>query len=543
MHSKVEQVHEFYADFHAISPEVFSLNLGGSLHLAKPTGGVGGRMSAAEARFQRSVDGVMSVLLAHKLKPVIRFQQTSGSAGHFARAVDSAMGSQRELFSLLPHAAPPPVLLILDRREDPLTPLLTQWTYQAMIHETLGLWGNRVVIKGDGPAAAGASASPASAAVTHVVDAAHDAFYAEHMCSHFVDVAEAVQSQLKEVQRKQKDTGSMSSIEEMRRVMERLPAMRRENANVVKHFAIMAELHRQDEAHKLFELTRLEQDMSEQDAAARHCDEVRAMVEDPAVRARDALRLVLLYALRYETDAPGRVAELKVALASRGLLPGDVAMVDALLDYAGARVRGGDLFGKKTIMARFRRGVSRSLKGLQEAETPHKPVMEAALKGETHAAPRPTKLYPTNHPTTNSPPFPPTLPAPFPAELSSGTLSTSLFPFAGRAEAATTPASTVVVFVLGGATFEEAHVVHGLNTTPGSTMRVILGGTVIQNSGAFIEDLAQLAKEAAGGMATPGPAAAGGPSAAQTSVFSAEGLGFGTGLVQQRGGSSYGTLS
>lgn len=37
-----------------------------------------------------------------------------------------------------------PLLLILDRRSDPVTPLLTQWTYQAMVHELLGIHNGRV---------------------------------------------------------------------------------------------------------------------------------------------------------------------------------------------------------------------------------------------------------------------------------------------------------------------------------------------------------------------------------------------------------------
>ena len=37
-----------------------------------------------------------------------------------------------------------PVLLIIDRRDDPVTPLLSQWTYQAQVHELLGLDMNRV---------------------------------------------------------------------------------------------------------------------------------------------------------------------------------------------------------------------------------------------------------------------------------------------------------------------------------------------------------------------------------------------------------------
>ena len=37
-----------------------------------------------------------------------------------------------------------PVVLLIDRKEDPVTPLLLQWTYQAMVHELLGIRCNRV---------------------------------------------------------------------------------------------------------------------------------------------------------------------------------------------------------------------------------------------------------------------------------------------------------------------------------------------------------------------------------------------------------------
>jgi hypothetical protein len=41
-------------------------------------------------------------------------------------------------------AQQPPLLLLLDRRNDPVTPLLSQWTYQAMVHELLGIQNGRV---------------------------------------------------------------------------------------------------------------------------------------------------------------------------------------------------------------------------------------------------------------------------------------------------------------------------------------------------------------------------------------------------------------
>lgn len=32
----------------------------------------------------------------------------------------------------------------MDRRNDPVTPLLNQWTYQAMVHDLLGITNGRV---------------------------------------------------------------------------------------------------------------------------------------------------------------------------------------------------------------------------------------------------------------------------------------------------------------------------------------------------------------------------------------------------------------
>jgi vacuolar protein sorting-associated protein 45 len=67
----------------------------------------------------------------------------------------------RDLFDFRPSAGPAPLLLILgkldrpvqklmvDRRNDPVTPLLSQWTYQAMVHEMLGITNGRVKIDGE----------------------------------------------------------------------------------------------------------------------------------------------------------------------------------------------------------------------------------------------------------------------------------------------------------------------------------------------------------------------------------------------------------
>ena len=52
---------------------------------------------------------------------------------------------ERALFDFGSRAADEsPLVLILDRKDDPVTPLLLQWTYQAMVHELVGMSDNRV---------------------------------------------------------------------------------------------------------------------------------------------------------------------------------------------------------------------------------------------------------------------------------------------------------------------------------------------------------------------------------------------------------------
>lgn len=38
------------------------------------------------------------------------------------------------------------ILIITERKQDPVTPLLTPWTYEAMLHEFIGIFNNKVDI-------------------------------------------------------------------------------------------------------------------------------------------------------------------------------------------------------------------------------------------------------------------------------------------------------------------------------------------------------------------------------------------------------------
>ena len=71
-----------------------------------------------------------------------RYTKSSMMSQRLADELFRTIQREHDLFAFTSDVAP--VLLLLDRRDDPVTPLLNQWTYQAMVHELLGITNHRV---------------------------------------------------------------------------------------------------------------------------------------------------------------------------------------------------------------------------------------------------------------------------------------------------------------------------------------------------------------------------------------------------------------
>jgi vacuolar protein sorting-associated protein 45 len=138
-HEVIRSVQEFFADFNVINPEFMSLDLTSPSHRVW---GTSPELWNPES-LTRSTEGVLALLLSLKKKPLIRYARNSLLAKKLATEVRYRMTQEDQLFDFR-KTDTPPILLIVDRRDDPVTPLLTQWTYQAMVHELLGIKNGRV---------------------------------------------------------------------------------------------------------------------------------------------------------------------------------------------------------------------------------------------------------------------------------------------------------------------------------------------------------------------------------------------------------------
>lgn len=363
-HEVVQQVQEMYGDYLAINAELFSLGI-------PSVAGLRGA-NHDQAIFDRAYQGVIALLLSYKLKPSIRYAANSVCAEKLAQKVASTIEHEGELFAFRSREVAP-LLLIVDRREDAVTPLLNQWTYQAMVHELMGISNSRVDMSG----APGVKEELKEVVLS--VDS--DPFYAQNMFLNFGDLGANVKALVDQFQAKTHSQRKVDSIADMQAFVENFPEFRKMSGNVSKHVALMSELSRMVDARQLMEVSQVEQELACTEDHASAVQEVESLLQNRAVSANDKLRLVLLYALRYEANEANALHRFVDMLGASGVSADRLRLIPALLEQCGGAARMGDLFSNKSFFAAAKKQLQRGIKGVQNVYTQHQPYLVQTLEG------------------------------------------------------------------------------------------------------------------------------------------------------------------
>ena len=447
LHEKVVQVQEFYGDFVPINDDLLTLNCRN--HSLTMTTSAGTALARDYVHlYERHKDGLSNILLALKRKPsAIRYQGSSTFAKQLAHDVHENILSDQ----IFHFRGKGPLLLILDRMDDPVTPLLSQWTYQAMVHELLGLNNNRVLLKG----APGVQKDLEEVVLSSI----QDEFFRTNKHSNFGELGEAIKNLLDDFQNQQNQHRrlNLNSIEDMQAFMEKFPNLRTQSHNVSKHVAIMSELARLVDVCSLMDVSQFEQELACADDHASHIRELSEKLENPRVKTPDKLRLGLLYALRYEHS--GNLHVVKNRMKKGGVSSDMMSLMDKVLQYAGSQVRGPGLYGSGDIMAKVTKSLITSVQGVSNVYSQHIPVLMDTLQSVVKG-----KLRESSHPyimRQNS----------------------------GSAEIP----REIIIFMAGGITYEEATKVSEFNSSKqNGGIRAILSGSTIHNSTSFLEELKSL---------------------------------------------------
>ncbi|KAJ2722016.1 vacuolar protein sorting-associated protein 45 [Coemansia sp. Benny D115] len=446
----VREIQEFYADFYATTPFLFHMGLEPSTHPLFAEG-----HSWNPGALIRSVQGLSALLLSLKRRPNIRYERNSAMALKLGQELDYLMSHESNLFGSKSSDGKTQ-LYILDRKNDPVTPLLTHWTYHSLLNELIGITNGRIDLS---------HVTDASADVKEVtLSQDQDTFFKQSQYLNFGDLGASIKEFVDTYQSKTQSQHKIESISDMKRFVEAYPEFRKLSGNVTKHVTLVGELSKLVSTRHLLEVSEIEQSLACNEQHNNDLKALRAMISNSKFTVENKLRCVILYALRYERMQGNATLELKQLLSSNGVDADQVSMIDVVLRYAGASERQSDIFQNENLFSRGR-NIFKGLQGVENVYTQHTPAMadmlENLLRGRQglHWQERLPNLDPKARP-----------------------------PLLGNENGIFN--QDIIVFIIGGATMEEEMAVAKLNAKYESqNVRIMLGGTSVHNGASFLSEL------------------------------------------------------
>ncbi|GET93296.1 vacuolar protein sorting-associated protein, putative [Leishmania tarentolae] len=445
----VEEVQEIFCDFNSVNRDAFVLET------RPPQSLVSSFMSASQVR--RLAEGLTSLMVAQRRRPRIRYQKNSPFVQRLASELVNLLKSDASLYD---YPARDTVLLLLDRNDDPLTPLLTPWTYQAMLHEHIGLRSNTLKLP----------ANVQGSEEGYVFSEHNDVFFANNMFNNWGDLCNNVKKYVDQCKQALNLDRPTATLEELKTFMQKIPQAKSLTGSVTKHTTVTTYLSGVIKKRNLLEISLLEQDMIASSDQSSHWARLQSLASNPSTSQEDLTRLCLIYHLRYEK--PGGASQVEPYLdrvnSNHSLL------LRKLRQYYGQHRSTDRLFAATGVMAK----IVKTFVDVGNIYTQHEPVLKRTLQ-----------------------------------QLYSGQLDTALYPYleqppsssGGGVASAEYKPMDVIVYMCGGYTFEEAALVHAINahtaykpadaasfSAGGSSVKASIGGEATLNTHSFLRLLDQL---------------------------------------------------
>eukprot|EP00045_Choanoeca_perplexa_P005288 m.44700 g.44700 ORF g.44700 m.44700 type:complete len:545 (+) comp13041_c0_seq4:172-1806(+) len=418
-------VEEVYLDVFPIDHHVFSCE---ALGAYQDPSGLSGPF------LQRTLQGLNSLLSGLKLNPCIRYQ---GNSPQCATLADEVSRQQRT-------QDPDTLLLILDRRDDLVTPSLLPWTYQALIHDIVGVDQGRLQRHN-------LNSIQLPAELRHkAFSPFQDAFLRQSRFATWPEVITMQQSLRDKYsqQKKLQEGVHQGSLKDMKTFLLNYDDYESIRDSAELHIGLLTSMGvgfydracASGTVDMLDEQTQLFAERKRK-ASKRRIEE---LMPERKLHSSDKLRMGMLHCIKHAGDE-SEAAGIASLLEQQGVPRGCCRAVQHASSMAASGQPGvtGDCF--KYIS---------SLTYQQESEVDlfvfqHTPLLATRLK-----------------------------------QLEKDNLSTRAFPWQGKAGSRP---KRVIVFMVGGIAYEEVKLVNTVNKT--TEMQVLLGGTYVHNLSTLCEEL------------------------------------------------------
>ena len=454
---QVKNLQEIYLDFYIINSNVFHLNIESCICNLDMTPMEKWNQYDTQM-YERIYQGLISACLSNRMKPLIKSVKGSFLCQKLGKKLGTFFDDNYDFIRKECGQNFNGVLLLYDRKEDPISPLINQWTYQAQLHEILGIKNNVLEIK-KGTEGLITNAKPEKYVISDVESI--DKFFSKYKFADYGTVATAVQQEADKLKNDNEQLNKESSIEELRKIIDQLPEKKKESMAITKHYKLFYSISEYVTKHKLMDLSKLEQDISVNDNKKEQFNQIVQIISDPNVQHLDKCKLYLLYMLKYENDSS--VNNLKNIMIEKEL--GDwVKYGEALINYAGRKKRNLDCFQDKDILSKGKKFILNAFgQGNENAFMQHisylNGIVERMLKGKN----KDNELVNINYNSGNNEP----------------------------------KLNNIIVFVFGGITFEEVRDLSMLGKQLG--VNIICGGTNVVNSKSFLAEMSMIKEKISSG--------------------------------------------
>ena len=454
---QVKNLQEIYLDFYIINSNVFHLNIESCICNLDMTPMEKWNQYDTQM-YERIYQGLISACLSNRMKPLIKSVKGSFLCQKLGKKLGTFFDDNYDFIRKECGQNFNGVLLLYDRKEDPISPLINQWTYQAQLHEILGIKNNVLEIK-KGTEGLITNAKPEKYVISDVESI--DKFFSKYKFADYGTVATAVQQEADKLKNDNEQLNKESSIEELRKIIDQLPEKKKESMAITKHYKLFYSISEYVTKHKLMDLSKLEQDISVNDNKKEQFNQIVQIISDPNVQHLDKCKLYLLYMLKYENDSS--VNNLKNIMIEKEL--GDwVKYGEALINYAGRKKRNLDCFQDKDILSKGKKFILNAFgQGNENAFMQHisylNGIVERMLKGKN----KDNELVNINYNSGNNEP----------------------------------KLNNIIVFVFGGITFEEVRDLSMLGKQLG--VNIICGGTNVVNSKSFLAEMSMIKEKMSSG--------------------------------------------
>ncbi|AMD21326.1 HER047Cp [Eremothecium sinecaudum] len=440
----VTKVEEIFLDFYILSETLFSFDI----QLPEV-------VNSSLNWIPRGLDEVkrrlVSVLLSLKVRPNIYFESNSNMSGILAKEVQNEIERNDKTLFDFPRMDATPILLILDRNNDVLTPILQPWSYQSMIHEYIGMKGNIVDL----------SEVPdiADDLKQAVLSSKQDQFYHETMYLNFGDLGDRVKQYVAQYKSKTNSSSKIETIEDIKRFIEKFPEFKKLSSNVSKHMSILGELDRQLSMKQIWQLSELEQNLSVHEDDSDDYQEMLKLLKSPDLISYYKLKLACIYYLKHYAQTQKLQAVEK--LLREECSPQEVAVFYKFkTTYSGSPLQGRKSQDKDIISGLTKKFNKIGHSGPDNVFMQHSPRLDSLLN-----------------------------------DIARNTLPNGLFTGVTRQRPPTAPFQDIIIFMVGGITMEEARIVHQFNTSmknKNGAVRIVIGGNNVLKTKDFLEDFKRL---------------------------------------------------